>query len=87
MECFMNMSVADTLPLVSKFMPYATIEQGTKVNDLMRGGNYTFNRFMLNGETHSAVAVLECDAHLVIVYPDGYLDLRRDRSIEIIKDF
>lgn len=82
----MNMSVANTLPLVSKFMPYATSEQGARVTSLMRI-NYSFNRFMLNGETHSAVAVLECDAHLVVVYPDGYSDIRSDKSIEIIKDF
>ena len=83
----MNLSGYDPLPLLSKFMPYATITQGTKVNDLMRGGNYTFNRFMLHGNTHSALAVLECVDHLVVVYPDGYLDLRRDKSIAVIRDF
>ena len=83
----MNMSGYQPLPLINKFIPYATPKQGAVIAKLMSEDYYSFNRFMLNVETNTAVAVLENDDALVIIYPDGYLDIRSDKSIAIIRDF
>lgn len=78
---------SEPLPLLDRFYPYATIEQGWAIEKLMRSGFYSFSRYMLNEDNHKAVAVLESSHDVVIVYPDGYKDLRPDKTVEVVRDF
>ena len=50
----MNMSGYQPLPLINKFIPYATPKQGAVIAKLMSEDYYSFNRFMLNVETNTA---------------------------------
>lgn len=81
-----NYADFEPLPMVSKFMPYATIPQGTSVNNLLRIG-YNFDRFLINDDTNAAIAVLVKGSICVVVYPDNYHDVRKDRSFAIVKEF
>jgi hypothetical protein len=75
-----------TFPILTGFIPVASEKQQNRAASLLTLG-YILTKFIINDITGKAIAVFSNPKNVIVLYPDGFHDIRVDKSFDIVREF